>query len=133
MSGSLRPAAVREADCAWEGWADPALRAKSPVRWRLLVGAERTPSRHLTVGTCEIPPGATLLLHHHVPAEVYYVLDGEGVSEVDGATTPLAAGTALYVPPNARHRTRNTGSRPLRFLWIFPTDSFGEIAYHYDE
>jgi len=28
---------------------------------------------------------------------------------------------------------RNTGTRPLRFVWIFPTDSFGEITYHYDE
>ena len=21
----------------------------------------------------------------------------------------------------------------LRFVWIFPTDTFGEITYHYDE
>jgi mannose-6-phosphate isomerase-like protein (cupin superfamily) len=127
------PAVVRESECAWEGWADPALHAKSPVRWKLLVGGERTPSRDLTVGTGEIPPGAVLLRHHHAPGEVYYVLDGEGVTEIDDLTTPVGAGTALYIPPGARHRTRNTGTRPLRFLWIFPTDTFGEIAYHYDE
>ncbi|HEV8673982.1 MAG TPA: cupin domain-containing protein [Methylomirabilota bacterium] len=130
---SVRPAVVREAECPWEGWTDPALHAKSPIRWKLLVGAERTPSRSLTVGTCEIPPGASLLLHHHAPGEVYYVLDGEGVSEIDEVTTPVGPGTTLYIPPDARHRTRNTGSRPLRFVWIFATDSFGEITYHYDE
>lgn len=130
---SPRPTAVREADCPWEGWADPALQAKSPVRWRLLVGGERTASRALTVGTCEIPPGASLLLHHHAPGEVYYVLDGEGVSEIGDLVTPVGPGTALYIPPNARHRTRNTGARPLRFVWIFPTDTFGEITYHHDE
>jgi mannose-6-phosphate isomerase-like protein (cupin superfamily) len=127
------PAVVREAECPWEGRTDPALQRHGAVRWRLLVGAERTPSRGLTVGTCEIPPGASLLLHHHAPGEVYYVLDGEGVSEIDELTTPIGPGTALYIPPAARHRTRNTGSRPLRFVWIFPTDSFGEITYHYDE
>jgi mannose-6-phosphate isomerase-like protein (cupin superfamily) len=128
-----RPAVVREAECPWEGWTDPAIHAKSPIRWKLLVGGERTASRGLTVGTCEIPPGASLLLHHHAPGEVYYVVDGEGVAEVGDLVTPLGPGTALYVPPDARHRTRNTGTGPLRFVWIFPTDTFGEIAYHYDE
>lgn len=130
---SARPAVVQEAECPWESWADPALHAKSPIRWKLLVGGERTPSKALTVGTCEIPPGASLLLHHHAPGEVYYVLDGEGVSQIDDAVTPVGPGTALYIPPNARHRTRNTGARPLRFVWIFPTDTFSEITYHYDE
>lgn len=129
----MRPAAVREGDLPWEGWADPAVHRKSPVRWKLLVGGERTPSCGLTVGTCEIPPGASLLLHHHAPGEVYYVVEGEGVSEVGDLVTPIAPGTALWIPPDARHRTRNTGAGPLRFVWIFPTDTFGEITYHHDE
>ena len=129
----VRPAVVHEGDCPWEGWADPAIHAKSPVRWKLLVGGERTPSRGLTVGICEIPPGAALLLHHHAPGEVYYVTEGEGVTEVAGVVTPIGPGTALYIPPDAPHRTRNTGRVPLRFVWIFPTDTFGEITYHYDE
>ena len=133
MSPEVRPAVVFEGDLAWEGWTDPVVHAKSPVCWKLLVGAERTPSRGLTVGTCEIPPGASLLRHHHDPGEVYYVLEGEGVSEIDDVVAAIGPGTALFIPPNARHRTRNTGTRPLRFVWIFPTDSFGEIAYHYDE
>ena len=133
MSAEVRPAVVREGDLAWEGWTDPLVRAKSPVRWKLLVGAERTPSLGLTVGTCEVPPGASLLRHHHAPGEVYYVLEGEGVSEIDDVVAAVGPGTALFIPPNARHRTRNTGPRPLRFVWIFPTDSFGEITYHYDE
>ncbi len=133
MTRAVRPAVVREADCPWQEWTDPTVQAESPIRWKLLVGGERTPSRALTLGTCEIPPGASLLLHHHAPGEVYFVTDGEGVSEVDGVVTPVGPGTALYIPPNARHRTRNTGSRPLRFLWVFPTDTFGEIVYHHDE
>ena len=129
----MRPVVVRECDCPWQGSADPAIHAQSPVRWKLLVGGERTASKALTVGTCEIPPGASLRLHHHAPGEVYYVLDGEGVSEVGDLITPVGPGTTLYIPPNAPHRTRNTGTRPLRFVWIFPTDTFGEITYHYAE
>ena len=128
-----RPIAVREADLPWEGWSDPEIHRKSPVRWKLLVGGERTPSRGLTVGTCEIPPGASLLLHHHAPGEVYYVVEGEGMTEIGDLRTPVGPGTALYIPPDAPHRTRNTGPGPLRFVWIFPTDTFGEIVYHHDE
>jgi mannose-6-phosphate isomerase-like protein (cupin superfamily) len=128
-----RAIAVREADCPWESWDDATLTARSPVRWRLLVGAERTPSRALTVGIAEIPPGAALLRHHHGPPEVYYVVDGEGLTEIEDVVTPIAPGTALYIPSNARHRTHNTGTRPLRFVWIFPTDTFAEITYHHDE
>lgn len=130
---TLRGTVVREAETRWEGWSDPAVHRKSPIRWKLLIGGERTPSAGLTVGTAEIPPGAALLLHHHAPGEVYYVLEGEGRTEIEGVVTPVGPGTALYIPPNARHRTVNTGATPLRFVWIFPTDTFQEIQYHYDE
>ena len=129
----LRPAVIREADCPWESRTDPALAAASATRWKRLVDADLTPSRGLTVGTCEIPPGGSLRLHHHAPGEVYYVLEGQGVTEIDDVTSPIGPGTALFIPPNARHRTRNTGSTPLRFVWIFPTDTFREITYHFDE
>lgn len=124
---------VREAEQAWEGWSDPAIRAKSPIRWKLLVGGERTASERLTVGIAEVPAGTSLLLHHHAPAEVYYVIEGNGETTIDGTVTTVGPGTALFIPANARHRTVNTGARPLRFVWIFPTDTFEEITYHYDE
>ncbi len=131
--GRIRSAVVREADQPWEGWSDPAVHAKSPIRWKLLVGGERTPSRGLTVGIAEIPPGASVLLHHHAPEEVYYVIEGEGRIEIDGAVSPIGPRAALFIPPNARHRAVNTGTVPLRFVWIFPTNTFQEIQYHYDE
>jgi mannose-6-phosphate isomerase-like protein (cupin superfamily) len=130
---TLKPAVVKEVETPWESRTDPELRAKSPTRWRLLVGAERTPSKGLTVGVAEIPPGGSLILHHHAPEEVYYFLEGEGRTRIDDLETPVGPGTALFIPPNARHRTTNTGAVPLRFVWIFPTDTFREIEYHFDE
>jgi mannose-6-phosphate isomerase-like protein (cupin superfamily) len=129
----LQPTVVRESDQPWTERPDPAQRARSPIRWKLLIGGERTPSAGLTVGVLEIPPGAAMLRHHHAPPEVYYVVEGEGRTEIDGTTAPVGPGTALFIPPNARHRTVNTGPGPLRFVWVFPTDTFREIAYHYDE
>lgn len=119
----------------WETWDDPALAGRSPgVRWKMLFTAPRTGTRALTMGVAELAPGAVLPLHHHAPAEIYHVLGGEGVVEVDGAPRPVRAGSSLFIPGDAKHRSTCTSARePLRVLFVFPTDSFEEIAYRWDE
>lgn len=40
----------------------------------------------------------------HADDEVYVVLEGSGVLEVEGAAHPLAEGQAIFVPAGADHR-----------------------------
>jgi quercetin dioxygenase-like cupin family protein len=117
----------------WETWDDPELAARSPLRWRLIFSGRRTPTEALSMGLAEFPPGAVLPLHRHAPAEVYHGLEGEGLVEVEGEPHRLRAGVSLFIPADARHRTTNTGPGPLRFLFVFPTDSFEEVVYHFEE
>ncbi len=118
---------------AWETWDDPGLAARSAVRWRLVFSGRRTPTEALSMGLAELAPGGVLPLHHHAPAEVYHALDGEGVAEIEGEAHALRAGSSLFIPPAARHRLTNAGAVPFRFLFVFPTDSFEEVVYHFDE
>lgn len=120
-------------DLPWETWDDPTLRARSPCRWKILISSRRGPSRALCCGIAELAAGATLLLHHHAPPELYLVESGEGVSEIEGVRHELRPGTALFIPANARHRTMAGPDAPLRVWFVFPTDSFEEIVYHFDE
>lgn len=124
---------VREADEPWQEWTDPAIRAKSPIRWKLLVGGERIASRGLVVGTAELPVGARLIRHHHAPPEAYYFLEGRGQMEVSGEVTEVGPSSAVYIPADASHALFNTGTALLRFVWIFPANRFDEIQYIYDE
>lgn len=124
---------IREAEVEFEGWSDPDIHSKSPIRWKLLITKHRMHSEGMTMGIGEIPARESLLLHHHEPEEVYYVLDGEGSIEIDGNAVALEAGCAVFIPGNAKHRTTNTGTTTLRFLFVFPTDSFEEVKYYYDE
>ncbi len=124
---------IREPDRPWESWADPVISAKSPIRWKLLVTGDRTPTKGLTMGIAEVPPGVSQLLHHHEPEEVYYVVEGEGMVEVDGSASAIGPGSALFIPPDAKHRVINTCPTPLRFIFVFATDTFEEIEYRYDE
>jgi quercetin dioxygenase-like cupin family protein len=124
---------VAEDGTPWESWHDPRLAAISAVRWRLLVSGERTPTTGLSAGVAEIAPAGSLPLHHHALPEFYHVLEGEGLVEVDGAPWVLRPGISVYIPGNACHRTSNTADKPLRFLFVFLTDRFEDVAYHFEE
>ena len=53
----------------------------------------------------------------HADDEVYVVLDGRGVLEVEGRPVPLERGQAVFVPAGAEHRF--TGYEGLSVLVIF--------------
>jgi mannose-6-phosphate isomerase-like protein (cupin superfamily) len=53
----------------------------------------------------------------HELDEVYVVLEGRGVLDVEGTATPLAEGEALFVPAGAEHRF--TAYEQLALLVIF--------------
>ena len=42
--------------------------------------------------------------HHERLTEVYYVLEGEGTIELDGASHPVRPGDAILIRPGCRHR-----------------------------
>jgi len=53
----------------------------------------------------------------HEEDEVYVVLEGSGVLEVEGAATPLEEGMALFVPAHAEHQF--TAYEHLSLLVVF--------------
>ena len=53
----------------------------------------------------------------HVDDEVYVVLDGRGVLEIEGDTVELAEGKAAFVPAGADHQF--TGYEGLSVLVVF--------------
>jgi quercetin dioxygenase-like cupin family protein len=99
------------------------------VTWRTLTSADRTPTRELTTGVCEIEPGCELPLHRHPPLELYYFLDGTGVVTLGSADHPVRRGSTISIPGGTPHRIHNTGATPLRLFYVFPVESFSEVEY----
>lgn len=128
----LKPIIINQSDLEWEGWDDPEIAAKSPVRWKLLITSERMPSSGIVTGIAEIPPGESLLLHHHEPEETYYVISGNGHMQIDDSESDVCPGSTIYIPPNAKHSIRCTGKEPLVFIFTFARDSFDQITYIFD-
>jgi quercetin dioxygenase-like cupin family protein len=123
---------VNEADIAWETWADANRAAESPVVWKDLIGRDRRASHSLSMGVAQIPPGSHLSAHRHVAPELYYVLSGEGIVQIDERDYPVTAGTALFIPGNAQHAFFNYGVQQIRFAYVFPVDAFADLVYEFE-
>jgi quercetin dioxygenase-like cupin family protein len=126
----VEPIVIRPENRSRDGWDDP---VKGRIGWRTLFSGDLTPSDGLTAGVAELEPGGWLGLHRHTPAEIYYGLEGHGTVTIEGKDYDLAPGTAVFIPADAEHGVRNIGSGPLRFLYVFPADSFSEIEYRFSE
>ena len=130
---TLKPIVINQTEQSWEGWDDAEIAAKSAIRWKILISGERGPSAGLVNGIAEFPVGTRLPLHHHEPAEAYYVVSGQGHMEIDGHDADIGPGSTVYIPSNAKHAVRCTGAEPLVFIFTFACDRFDKIVYHFDE
>jgi Uncharacterized conserved protein, contains double-stranded beta-helix domain len=75
-----------------------------------------------------LPPGkAACPMHrHHVRDELFFILEGEGVTRLDDETLAIRAGDLIAAPAGKEaHQIINTGESELRYLAISaenPTD-----------
>lgn len=71
-------------------------------------------------------PGAPPRRPHWHPdsEEVIHVLDGEGITWVDGREFRMSPGDTIRIAPNERHVTRNAGDKTLKILCFFPNPRF---------
>ncbi|KQT50857.1 cupin [Aureimonas sp. Leaf454] len=127
----IEPVIVRDLGIASDGWSEP--EGRGVVGWQTLLSGDLTPTDGLTAGIAHLQPGGHLALHRHEPAELYFLLEGEAVVSVNGAESRVSTGACVFIPGNAEHGIRNEGGAPVRFLYVFPTDSFAEIVYRFSE
>lgn len=62
-------------------------------------------------------PMAYVELHtHKVQEQVYHVLDGEGMMEMDGKRQVVRRHDVIYIPPGVAHAIYNNGLTDLTFI-----------------
>jgi mannose-6-phosphate isomerase-like protein (cupin superfamily) len=125
-------AVVKPTERRWETWPDDQLAERGPSSWKTLVSAGATDSDTLSLGVSRLPPGGVLPTHRHAPAEVYYVLAGAGVVVVEGVSTPISAGDAVFVPADAPHSVACTGETDLEVVYVLAADAFDDVEYVFD-
>jgi mannose-6-phosphate isomerase-like protein (cupin superfamily) len=64
-------------------------------------------------------PMAFVAAHtHKVQEQVYHVLDGEGLMEIDGKRTVVRKHDVIYIPAGVEHAMLNTGLTDLTFIVV---------------
>jgi len=104
---------IRYDDVPWRRNDDP----RDWLNFKRLIW-EETGSKELCVGVGELDPGRVLGLHHHVgDAEFYYVLSGRATVTVGDEEIDATPGTAIYIPPSAKHKIVNDGGE--KFVMVY--------------
>ncbi|NQV58765.1 MAG: cupin domain-containing protein [Alphaproteobacteria bacterium] len=64
-------------------------------------------------------PMAYVAAHtHKIQEQIYHVLDGEGLMEIDGKNTVVRRHDVIHIPPGIEHAIANSGLVDLVFLVI---------------
>ena len=73
----------------------------------------------ITSGISSYPAGTGAPLHRHNCDEHVTLLEGVGEVEIAGEVTPLEPPDTTYVQAGIDHAFRNTGSTPMKILWVY--------------
>jgi mannose-6-phosphate isomerase-like protein (cupin superfamily) len=86
---------------------------------KLLVHPDTTGSEHIDYRISHYQPMARVEIHaHRVQEQIYHVLRGVGMMEVDNERRLVREHDVVFIPPGVRHAISNTGAEDLTFLVI---------------
>ncbi len=84
---------------------------------RSVLDLSTAPVRMQSLAEATLEPGARTQRHYHrASEEIYFVLEGSGVMEVDGERRPVVPGDGVLIPPGAWHEIEAGPGEALRFL-----------------
>ena len=84
-----------------------------------LVMPETAASQHIDYRISMYQPMAYVKVHRHkVQEQVYHVLEGEGLMEIDGESHLVCKHDFIFLPPGVDHAIANTGLVDLVFLVV---------------
>jgi len=82
---------------------------------RSILDRTNAPVENQSLAEARIPAGGATQRHYHKRSEeLYFLLAGEGVMEINGTTQAVKPGDAILIPPGAWHQI--TATSDLEFL-----------------
>ena len=116
MSNKIGKSGIRNiAEVPWQQFPDHFGGALS----KALVGPGDTDIKLIDYRISSYQPMAHVAAHtHKVQEQIYHVLDGEGLMEIDGENTLVRRHDIIHIPPGIEHAISNSGLVDLVFLVI---------------
>jgi mannose-6-phosphate isomerase-like protein (cupin superfamily) len=84
-----------------------------------LINQDNSNCRLMSIATIFLDPGKSSTPHlHKEMEEIYYIIEGEGVIEIDGQTNIVKSGHAILLPIGSKHMITNTGQKVMKFISV---------------
>jgi mannose-6-phosphate isomerase-like protein (cupin superfamily) len=64
---------------------------------------------------------------HRLTTEVYYIIAGEGVLELDGEVVAVGPGDSVIIPPGVVHSARSDGGLEVLIIMVPPEAESGDL------
>ena len=95
------------------------LKVGPPATGEIIVKVDpRRTGAAFAMGTESLAPGAAIPVHRHRSQdEVLFIYKGQGRATLEARSMTVLPGMMLYVPRQAWHGLRNTGTGLLQFTW----------------
>ena len=104
-----------DAEQIWIGLDEPGQRRKV---FRFV--SPETGSEEFMAGITIFEPGEASSYHVHPESEeINLVLGGSGIVVSESEEAAFKPGDAMWVPKGVHHQHKNTGTEPLRLLWVY--------------
>ena len=82
---------------------------------------------HLQLVAMSLDPGEDIGEEVHDDTDQFFRIEsGNGEVVIDGAPTPIHAGTGIVIAAGTRHNVKNTGSSPLRLYTLYAPPEHAE-------
>ena len=95
--------------------AQPRFTTKDGSTIRSILDRTNAPVQQQSLAEASLPPGGSTERHYHkLSEELYFLLEGTGLMEIDGETREVVPGDAILIPSGAWHQITATSS--LHFL-----------------
>ena len=86
---------------------------------KMLVHPTNSDTRYFDFRISSYQPRGYAEVHSHEVAEnLYYILRGKGIVELDGVRHLVEPGIVIHIPPGVRHGIFNTGVEDLVFIVV---------------
>jgi len=71
----------------------------------------------MSLAEARILPGESTEYHFHKKSnEIYFVLEGSGIFEIEGEKKKVEKNDCIFIPASSKHKIKNVGKKPLRIL-----------------
>ena len=84
---------------------------------RSILDNTNAPVENQSLAEASLPPGAATDRHYHKESEeIYYILEGQGIMELEGESQQVGPGDAILIPPGSWHQITASSESEIRLL-----------------